>query len=161
MKIDAEMIMYLMRHFKSNEVCNALIKEWETDCTKEEKTAIQIFNKKEDFFVNNSSSEYRNKLNRDENANRKRYDAWFGKRKKKNKTPNRAIIQEVESEVKPKIVTTDEIKVKALKRLYFHLEITKTEAQEVKLRIIAKNMIKREETFFQKVGQLQKNLTPS
>ena len=83
MKIDAEMIMYLMRHFKSNEVCNALIKEWETDCTKEEKTAIQIFNKKEDYFVNNSSSEYRNKLNRDENANRKRYDAWFGKRKKK------------------------------------------------------------------------------
>ena len=83
------------------------------------------------------------------------------KGKKKNKTPNRAIIQEVESEVKPKIVTTDEIKVKALKRLYFHLEITKTEAQEVKLRIIVKTMIKREETFFQKVGQLQKNLTPS
>ena len=160
MIIDAEMIMYLMRHFKSNEVCNALIKEWETDCVKEEKTAIQIFNKKEDFFVNNSNSEYRNKLNRNENANRKRYDAWFGKRKK-NKTPNRAIIQEVESEVKLKIVTTDEINVKALKRLYFHLEITKKEAQEVKLRIIVKNMIKREETFFEKVGQPQKNLIPS
>ena len=54
--------------------------------------------------------------------------------------------------MKLEIVTTDEIKVKALKGLYFHQEITKTEAQEVKPRIIVKNMIKIKETFFQKVG---------
>ena len=73
------------------------------------------------------------------------------------------IIQEAKVEVKLEIVITDEIKVKALKELHFHQEITKTEAQEVKprIRIIVKNMIKRKETFFQNVGKLQKNLKPS
>ena len=51
--------------------------------------------------------------------------------------------------------------VTALKGLHFHQEITKTEAQEGKPRIIVKNMIKRKETFFQKVGQLRKNFKPS
>ena len=64
------------------------------------------------------------------------------------------IIQEAEAEVKPEIVT-------ALKGLHFHQEITKTEAQEGKPRIIVKNMIKRKEKFFQKVGQLRKNFKPS
>ena len=35
MKIDAEMITYLTGHFENNEVCDALIKEWESDFTKE------------------------------------------------------------------------------------------------------------------------------
>ena len=64
-----------------------------------------------------------------------------------------AIIQEAEAEVKLEIVTTDEIKVKTLKGFYFHQEITRTEAQEVKPRIFLKNMINIKETFFQKVGQ--------
>ena len=38
------------------------------------------------------------------------------------------------------IYATDEIKVKALKGLYFHQEIAKTEAQEVKPKIIVKNI---------------------
>ena len=63
--------------------------------------------------------------------------------------------------MKLEIVSTDEIKLKALKGLYFHQEITKTEAQEVKPRTIVKNMIKIKETFFQKVGQLHRNLKPS
>ena len=63
-------------------------------------------------------------------------------------------IQEAEAEVKPEIVTT-------LKGLYFHQEITKTEGQEGKPRIIVENMIKRKETFFRKVEQLRKNLKPS
>ena len=64
-----------------------------------------------------------------------------------------------EAKVKLEIVTTDEITVKALKGLFFHQVTTKTEAQKVKPRLILKNM-KRKETFFQKVGQLQKNLKP-
>ena len=72
-----------------------------------------------------------------------------------------AIIQEAEVELKLEIVTTNEMKKKALKELYFHQKVTKTEAQEVKPRKIVKNMIKRKETFFQKVEQLQKNLKPS
>ena len=58
------------------------------------------------------------------------------------------IIQEAEAEVKPEIVTT-------LKELYFHQEISKTEAQDGKPRIIVKNMIKRKEKFFQKVEKFQ------
>ena len=69
------MITNLTEHFENNKVCDALIKEWETDCTKEEEKSIQIFNKKEDFFLTNSGSEYRNKPNRDKNANTKRDDA--------------------------------------------------------------------------------------
>ena len=80
---------------------------------------------------------------------------------KKTRHQIETIIQEAEVEVKLEIATMDKIKVKALKGLYFHQEITKTEAQEVKPRIIVKNMIKIKETFFQKVGQLQKNLKPS
>ena len=88
MKIDAVVITYLMGHFENTEVCDALIKEWETDCTKEEEKSIQIFNKKEDVYLNNSSSEYRNKPCRDQNANRKRDNAWFEKTKE-NKTLDR------------------------------------------------------------------------
>ena len=115
-------------------------KEWETDCTKEEEMSIQIFNKKEDFFLNNSSSEYQNKPKRVANANRKMDNAWFEKRKE-HKTLIEAILHK--AEVKLEIVTTDQIKVEALKGLYFHQEITKTEPLEVKPRIIVKNMMKR------------------
>ena len=83
------------------------------------------------------------------------------KKGKKTRHQIEAIIQEAEAEVKIEIVTTDKIKVKALKELYFHQKVTKTEAQKVKPRIIMKSMIKRNETFFQKVGRLQKNLKPS
>ena len=78
--IDTEMITYVTRYFENNEVCDVLTKEWETDCTKEEEISIQIFNKKEDFFLNNSRSEYRNKANRDKNGNRTRDDGWFENR---------------------------------------------------------------------------------
>ena len=82
-------------------------------------------------------------------------------KEKEKRTQIEAIIQEAEAEVKHEIVTTDEIKVKATKGLYFHQEIAKTEAREVEPRIIMKKMIKRKETFFQKEGQLQKYLKSS
>ena len=81
------------------------------------------------------------------------------KKGKKTSHQIQAIINK--AEVKLEKLTTDEIKVKVLKGLYFHQEITKNEAQEITPRIIVKNMIKRKEKFFQKVGQLQKNLKPS
>ena len=61
-----------------------------------------------------------------------------------------AIIQEGEAEVKLEIATTDEIKVKALKGLYFHQKITKTEAQEVKPRIIVKKHNQHKRNIFPK-----------
>ena len=70
--------------------------------------------------------------------------------KKGNKTKHQieAIIHEAEAGVKLEILTPDKIKTKALKGMYFHQEITKTEAQEITARIILKSMIKRKETFF-------------
>ena len=59
MKIDAEVITYLTGQFGNTEVCDRPIKEWETDCTKSEEKSIQVFNKKEYFFFNNLSSQYR------------------------------------------------------------------------------------------------------
>ena len=110
--------------------------------------------KKEDFFLNNSNLTERKMLT----EKRKMLGLEKGK---KTRHQIETIIEEAEVEVKLEIATMDKIKVKALKGLYFHQEITKTEAQEVKPRIIVKNMIKIKETFFQKVGQLQKNLKPS
>ena len=110
--------------------------------------------KKEDFFLNNSNLTERKMLT----EKRKMLGLEKGK---KTRHQIETIIQEAEVELKLEIATMDKIKVKALKGLYFHQEITKTEAQEVKPRIIVKNMIKIKETFFQKVGQLQKNLKPS
>ena len=70
--------------------------------------------------------------------------------KKGNKTKHQieAIMHEAEAGVKLEILTPDKIKTKALKGMYFHQEITKTEAQEITARIILKSMIKRKETFF-------------
>ena len=69
-------------------------------------------------------------------------------------------IHKAAEEVKPEMLTPDEIKAKALKILHFHKEITKARAQEITPRIIVQNTIKRKESFFKKVGQLQKNLKP-
>ena len=57
-------------------------------------------------------------------------------------------MHEAEAGVKLEILTPDKIKTKALKGMYFHQEITKTEAQEITARIILKSTIKRKETFF-------------
>ena len=72
------------------------------------------------------------------------------KKGKKRRHQIETIIHEAEAEVKLEIVTTNEIKVKALKGLYFHQEITKTKAQKEKPRTMVKNMIKRKEIFSEK-----------
>ena len=63
--------------------------------------------------------------------------------------------------MKLEMIRTDEIKVKTLTGLYLHQEITKTESQEVKSKIIVKDITKNKEKFLKKVGQLQKNLKAS
>ena len=68
------------------------------------------------------------------------------------------IIHEAVAEAKVEMLTPDKIKAKALKVLHFHEEIAKARAQEITQRITVQNTIKRKESFFKKVGQLQKNL---
>ena len=100
----------------------------------------EIFNKKEGFFRNNADSEYRNKPNRG-----KMEDI---EKRKQSKTPNRGNHSQSRSRSELEILTTADIKVKALKGLYFRQEITKIEAQDITSRIMVKNVIKRKETFF-------------
>lgn len=69
------------------------------------------------------------------------------KKGKKTKHQRDAIIQETEAGEKLEILILVKIKAKAQKGLYFHQEITKTEAQEVTPRINVENTIKRKETF--------------
>ena len=52
------------------------------DCTKEKEISIQIFNKKEDFSLNNSTSEYRKKPNKDKTQIEKGTKLGLNKRKK-------------------------------------------------------------------------------
>ena len=47
----------------------------EKKSTQKEEKSIKVFNEKEEFFLNNSSLEHRNKPNRDENNNTKQDDA--------------------------------------------------------------------------------------
>ena len=91
--------------------------------------------KKEDFFLNNSNlTEIKTLIEK---------GMMLGLEKgKRTGHQIETIIQEAEAEVKLEIATTDKIKVKTLKGFYFYQEITKTEAPEVKPRIIVKNMIK-------------------
>ena len=83
------------------------------------------------------------------------------KKRKRTRDQIQAIIHEAKSEVKLEILTLNEIKIKVLKGFYYHQEITKTKAQEITPRIIVKNTIKRKETYFQKIDQLQKTLRSS
>ena len=80
------------------------------------------------------------------------------KKGKKTKHEIEAIIREAEAKVKLEILATGKIKVKILKGLYFHQQTNKTKLQEITLRIMVINMIKRKETFFRKIGQLQKKI---
>ena len=108
---------------------------------KEEEKSIQVFIKKEDFLFNKSGSEYWNKPNRDENAAAENFDD-------RAMLDDRAIIYKGEARVRFEILTPEDIKAKALKLLYFHQEITKTEAQEITPKIIIKKRIKRKDVFF-------------
>ena len=129
---------------------------FENVCKKTKKKEIsiqllQIFNKKEDFFLNSSSSEYRNKPNRDENANTKR-DMLGLKYRKKNKTSNRGNHSKSRSRSETRNNNNRRDQSKSTERIALPPKGNKTEAQEAKPGIIVENMIKRKETFFQKIG---------
>ena len=57
--VDANMITYFTTKHE-NDICDKLIELWETDCKKEEKKSIKIFHGKEEWYLNNASSGFRN-----------------------------------------------------------------------------------------------------
>ena len=57
--VDANMITYFTANYE-NDICGSLIELWERDCKNEEEKSIKIFHGKEDWYLNNASSGFRN-----------------------------------------------------------------------------------------------------
>ena len=53
------MITYFTANYE-NDICDNLIELWERDCKKEEEKSIKIFHDKEEWYLNNASSGFRN-----------------------------------------------------------------------------------------------------
>ena len=53
------MIRYFTANYENN-ICDNLIEVWERDCKKEEEKSIKIFHGKEEWYLNNTSSVFRN-----------------------------------------------------------------------------------------------------
>ena len=56
---DANMITYLRANYE-NDICDNLIELWERDCKKKEEKSIKIFYGKEEWYLKNASSGFRN-----------------------------------------------------------------------------------------------------
>ena len=57
--IDAKMITYFTAN-DENDICDNLIELWERDCKKAEERSIKIFHGKEEWYLKNASSSFRN-----------------------------------------------------------------------------------------------------
>ena len=57
--IDAKMITYFTAN-DENDICDNLIELWERDCKKAEGRSIKIFHGKEEWYLKNASSGFRN-----------------------------------------------------------------------------------------------------
>ena len=57
--IDAKMITYFTAN-DENDICDNLIELWERDCKKAEERSIKIFHGKEEWYLKNASSGFRN-----------------------------------------------------------------------------------------------------
>ena len=57
--IDAKMITYFTAN-DENDICENLIELWERDCKKAEERSIKIFHGKEEWYLKNASSGFRN-----------------------------------------------------------------------------------------------------
>ena len=63
-KVDAVMIANLTTKY-SNDICDTLMNQWESDCKREKDKSKAIFERKKGWCQNNATTEFRNKY-RDE-----------------------------------------------------------------------------------------------
>ena len=63
-KVDAVMIAKLTTKY-SNDICDTLMNQWESDCKREKDKSKAIFERKKGWYQNNATTEFRNK-DRDE-----------------------------------------------------------------------------------------------
>ena len=57
--LDVHMIAHFTMNY-NNDICNSLTELWENDCLKKQQKLVNIFDRKRDWYLNNSTTEYRN-----------------------------------------------------------------------------------------------------
>ena len=82
--IDEKMILYFTNNY-SNDICDAMITEWQNDCQHEEAFSISKFTETEEWFYNNTSSDFRNDQ---PNQNDKVHRSNYNTRRQNNQAPN-------------------------------------------------------------------------
>ena len=72
---DADMIKYFTGSF-DEEISNTLIDEWRKDCKVQEDLSVEIFNKKETWFLNNAFENYRSSTESSSNNDKENTDSY-------------------------------------------------------------------------------------
>ena len=88
-------MLLVILYFENTKFCDAFIKECELTAQKKKKIQYKYSTVKY-RFLKYLGSEYRNKPNRDENANTKRDGAWIKKRKENTRHQIEATAHEAE-----------------------------------------------------------------
>ena len=65
LKLDTEMVVYLTESFDEN-ISNILTEEWSNYCKSQEERSVEIFNTKENWYLNNASETFRDESKRKE-----------------------------------------------------------------------------------------------
>ena len=157
MRIDAEMTTYLTRNLKNNEVCGALTKNGRLTAQKKKKYQYKYSTRRKTFssIIQAQSIE----INPTEIKTLVEKGMMLGLEKRnENRRPNRGNHSRSRSRSETRNSNNRRDKSKALKGFYFHQEITRTEAQEVKPRIFLKNMVNIKEHFSKRWDNVRKIL---
>ena len=64
--LDAIMTAHFTMNYE-NDICNPLIELWETGYQKEEQKSYEVFNTKRDWYLNNTTTEFRNETAEEKN----------------------------------------------------------------------------------------------
>ena len=74
-----------MNNNYSNDICDVMITEWQNDCQQEEAFSISKFTETEEWFYNNTSSDF---INDQPNQNDKVHRSKYNTRRQDNQAPN-------------------------------------------------------------------------
>ena len=95
---DAHMIAHFTMNYDNN-IGNSLTELWENDCLKEQQKSVNIFDRKRDWYLNNTTTEFRNnseerkpkqESKQNNNINRRIQNGQSGKRYKNSKDRRRS-----------------------------------------------------------------------
>ena len=96
--LDAHMIAHFTMNYDNN-IGNSLTELWENDCLKEQQKSVNIFDRKRDWYLNNTTTEFRNnseerkpkqESKQNNNSNRRTQNGQSRKRYKNSKDRSRS-----------------------------------------------------------------------